>query len=449
MKVKQEQILDIDYQTIVELEILRLSGIGQNIFDILDRTTTVGGRDMLKSKFRRPSNDYEEITAIQDALKFITDNRVQWDIKGFKPIMDQVEFYYYSKADLMNSENSIGVFFEGLFFYSKSKEYRKTISSGAKNAIQLILKFYNYYTENKSGKLPIYLKNIFNELEKVFSLPPIKRILTKGESHSWRLFDLFQFDKVFREVNKVETLKLINLFYEIDVLLSKADATKELGLAFPEFIESEVAILEMHDVYHLFLKKPVENSVAFNKGRNFLFLTGPNMAGKTTFLKSSAIAVYLAHLGMGVPASSMRLTTFNTIFSSLNTSDNLSIGYSYFYSEVMRVKQAAEALRTHSKALMIFDELFKGTNVKDAFDGSALVIDGLVNWKSSVFILSSHLLEIEKKIEKYPNIFFQYFDSNIQNGKPEFNFKLKEGLSNERLGLLILRNEKIDELLKK
>ncbi len=173
------------------------------------------------------------------------------------------------------------------------------------------------------------------------------------------------------------------------------------------------------------------------------------MAGKTTFLKSSAIAVYLAHLGMGVPASSMRLTTFNTIFSSLNTSDNLSIGYSYFYSEVMRVKQAAEALRTHSKALMIFDELFKGTNVKDAFDGSVLVIDGLVNWKSSVFILSSHLLEIEKKIETYSNIFFQYFDSNIQNGKPEFNFKLKEGLSNERLGLLILKNEKIDELLKK
>ncbi len=447
--MNKEKVLSIDYQTIVELEILKPSGIGKNIFDILDRTTTIGGKDMLKSKFRRPSSDLKEIVSIQNAVKFITENRIQWDIKDFKPIIDQVEFYYYSKADIINSESSVGIFFEGLYFHVKSKLYRKTINSGAKNAIHLVLKFYDYYAKNKSGKLPGYIQNIFSELEKIFTIAPISRILKKGNNHSWNLSELFQFDRVFRDLNKMDTLRLINLFYEIDVLLSKADATKEMGLAFPEFVDSELAILEINDVYHLFLKKPVENTVAFKEGKNFLFLTGPNMAGKTTFLKSSSIAVFLAHQGMGVPATSMRLTAFGALFSSLNTSDNLSIGYSYFYSEVMRVKQAAETLKDHSKTFMVFDELFKGTNVKDAFDGSVLVIDGLVNWMSSVFILSSHLLEIEKKIEKHPNIFYQYFDSNIQDGKPEFNFKLKKGLSDERLGLLILKNENIDKLLQK
>jgi len=96
---------------------------------------------------------------------------------------------------------------------------------------------------------------------------------------------------------------------------------------------------------------------------------------------------------------------------------------------------------------MIFDELFKGTNVKDAFDGSILVIDGLMKWESSLFILSSHLLELEHTIRNYPNTFFQYFDSDVVNGKPVFSFGLREGISKERLGLLILKNEKIDKIL--
>ena len=121
--MNKEKVLSIDYQTIVELEILKPSGIGKNIFDILDRTTTVGGKDMLKSKFRRPSSDLKEIVSIQDAVKFITENRIQWDIKDFKPIIDQVEFYYYSKADIINSESSVGIFFEGLYFHVKSKLY--------------------------------------------------------------------------------------------------------------------------------------------------------------------------------------------------------------------------------------------------------------------------------------------------------------------------------------
>ncbi|MBE0653872.1 MAG: hypothetical protein IH594_08745, partial [Bacteroidales bacterium] len=127
--------------------------------------------------------------------------------------------------------------------------------------------------------------------------------------------------------------------------------------------------------------------------------------------------------------------------------DNLSKGYSYFYSEVMRVKEAARSLKKYRRTLVIFDELFRGTNVKDAFDGSLLVIKGLLNWPQSVFLLSTHLIELARELQAHELISFSYFDSEVKNGKPWFSYQLKEGISDERLGLLILKNEKIDQLL--
>ncbi len=91
--------------------------------------------------------------------------------------------------------------------------------------------------------------------------------------------------------------------------------------------------------------------------------------------------------------------------------------------------------------------MFKGTNVKDAFDGSLLIIRKLVKWRSSFFILSSHLLELGNEIKELEQVRFMCFDSKVENGKPFFNFKVKEGLSDERLGLIILKDEEVFKML--
>jgi len=96
---------------------------------------------------------------------------------------------------------------------------------------------------------------------------------------------------------------------------------------------------------------------------------------------------------------------------------------------------------------MIFDELFKGTNIKDAFDGSMLVINGLLKWDTGMFVLASHLTELAKKIDDTPSVFFRYFDSSVESGRPIFSYKIREGISDERLGLIILQNENIEKLL--
>lgn len=171
------------------------------------------------------------------------------------------------------------------------------------------------------------------------------------------------------------------------------------------------------------------------------------MAGKTTFLKASGIAVYLAHLGMGIPARSARISYFDRLLTSLNITDSIASGYSFFYSEVLRVKQLAEYLRNGEKTFSIFDELFRGTNVKDAFDASQIIISGLTRWKTSIFILSSHLWELWGHIKNNSNIRELCFESEILDGKPVFSYHLVQGVSDMRLGLTILENEKIMDLL--
>ena len=98
---------------------------------------------------------------------------------------------------------------------------------------------------------------------------------------------------------------------------------------------------------------------------------------------------------------------------------------------------------------MLIDELFKGTNVQDAMKCSAAVIKGLIKIKNSLFILSTHLYEIGDELKIYPNISFKFFETNVKGDQLEFSYQLKEGISNDRFGYLILKKEKVVDMLEK
>ena len=162
----------------------------------------------------------------------------------------------------------------------------------------------------------------------------------------------------------------------------------------------------MKALYHPLLAQAVSYDVRMDPESNFIFLTGANMAGKSTFIKSVGAALFLAHLGMGVPAESMTISLFDGILSNINVVDNLVKGESYFFNEVQRIRNTIIQISDQKKWLVLIDELFKGTNVQDAMKCSSTVIQGLIKIKTSLFILSTHLYEIGEELKTVSQYLF-------------------------------------------
>lgn len=183
---------------------------------------------------------------------------------------------------------------------------------------------------------------------------------------------------------KSNTLELIDIYSRLDAWYSMAVAVKTYGLSFPEFVEQDTALVDAKGLYHILLSKPVAYDMQMNPEHNFLFLTGANMAGKSTLIKAVGSAVFLAHVGMGVPAQNLKLTLFDGLLSNINVEDNIAKGESYFFNEVQRIRNTVEKINNGKKWLVLIDELFKGTNVQDAMKCSLTVIRGLMKIRNSL-----------------------------------------------------------------
>ena len=143
----------------------------------------------------------------------------------------------------------------------------------------------------------------------------------------------------------------------------------------------------------------------------------------------------------------MKLSLFDGILSNINVTDNIVKGESYFYNEVQRIRNTVLKINDGRKWLVLIDELFKGTNIQDAMKCSLTVIRGLIRIKQSLFILSTHLYEIGDELKSYPNISFKYFETTFTETELNFSYQLKDGISNDRLGYLILQREGVVDML--
>src|SRR5690606_36234352 len=166
-------------------------------------------------------------------------------------------------------------------------------------------------------------------------------------------------------------------------------------------------------------------------------------------MKTPSGKPYLAHLGFPVPAKSMKTTVYNGLVTTINLSDHIDRGYSHFYSEVNRIKEVAQLISDRKCMFVIFDELFRGTNVKDAYDASFLIIEAFAQIRQSSFCISTHITEVAEKLLHQDSLLFKFFDVDIVGTTPRYKYRLQDGVSHERLGMLIIKNENILELLAK
>lgn len=323
----------------------------------------------------------------------------------------------------------------GLVKYSAGHAFE--FFKGMKMIIQLL----------SGEKTPAPLVNLLAKAEKIMNKPQLAIVNDKSSAADLSLAQLLSFSSYIRYHFKQSFYELLHLYYRLDAWYGMAMAMKQFDFVFPEFIESNEPVLKAKNLYHTLLPEPVPYDVQLNKEKNFIFLTGANMAGKSTFIKAVGGAVFLAHIGMGVPASSMKISLFDGLLSNINVIDNVVKGESYFYNEVKRIKNTILKVMDKRKWLILIDEIFKGTNIQDAMKCSTVVIQGLHKVKHSLFILSTHLYEISDDLKDYKNIDFKYFETDITGDKLSFSYRLKDGVSNDRLGYLILKNEKVTELL--
>ncbi len=437
--------MEIDKTTYEDLSVFN-SEEEESIFHKLNFTRTLGGRNWLWQYFHQPFSDLKRITETQKILSLIIAHSDKWPLSiSNGTIMVMERFYETAIDDIPHSDNFVNAIGYKIFHAPDFSLTRYSVGHFADfvRGLHSLIALFDH------DECPQMLRTL---LQRAGSLLNHEVLLSLGQTRAGTPLSAIQtvyYGHYIRYRFKNAALELIDIYGRLDAWYSMAMATVNHRLSFPVFLPDDQPSIDAGSLYYILLPDPVSYNVQLNPQHNFIFLTGANMAGKSTFIRAVGAAVFLAHIGMGVPAASMRLSLFDGILSNINVTDNIAKGESYFFNEVQRIKNTIIKINDNRRWLVLIDELFKGTNVQDAMKCSLTVIRGLIKIKNSLFILSTHLYEIAEELKPYPNIAFKYFETAVREDQLEFSYQLKEGISNDRLGYLILKREKVVEMLEK
>ncbi|RYZ22842.1 MAG: DNA mismatch repair protein MutS [Chitinophagaceae bacterium] len=415
-----------------------------SVFHRLNFTRTEVGKEWLRRFFLQPHSDIGKIQGTQNILRILLERASDWPeyiTNGTVLVIDK--FLDYNLDPIPQTLNRVNSFSYRLLH---SQDY-----SMIRYSIRHFVDFYRGLRQLhgllRSAELPRQLSYYVDRIEAILREDPLSALADVKPGTVFGIRENLYFAYHLRGRYKNNTLELIDIFGRLEAWHSMARAMEHFGLRFPSFVEGAEPKLNARGLYHVLLPTPVPYDLVMDPKQNFVFLTGANMAGKSTLIKAVGASVYLAHLGMGVPAQSMELTLFDGLLSNINVADNIVRGESYFFNEVQRIKNTIVKINDGRKWLVLIDELFKGTNVQDAMKCSLAVIRGLVKMRNSLFILSTHLYEIGEELKAYPNIAFKFFETTVENDQLSFSYQLRDGVSNDRIGYVILRREKVVELL--
>ncbi|MBX9782795.1 MAG: DNA mismatch repair protein MutS [Chitinophagaceae bacterium] len=436
--------MEIDKVTYYDLSILNR----EEEYSLLHRInfcTTAGGTERLQYLLTHPLRSEQQILQTQEAITQIGSVMNQWPkeiTNGTLLVLEK--FYGYPFDKIPNSYSPVPAFLYQVFDTPDFSLVRYTVGyfidflKGISKLRQLL--------QTEFGS-PV-VSAIVAEIDKKLQASVIRHIITE-KSKKLPPAKMLRYGHYLRYEYKQEAERLMQLYHQLDAYYSMSMAVQKFNLHFPTVKECNEPNIQAKGLYHLLLQTPVAYDVTLNPQTNFIFLTGANMAGKSTFIRGVGCAVYLAHVGMGVPAQHMQLSLFDGLLSNIQVQDNIVKGESYFFNEVQRIKNTVIKITDGRKWLVLIDELFKGTNIQDAMHCSSAVIKGLLKIKNSLFILSTHLYEIGDELKVYPNISFRYFETTATDEQLQFSYQLKEGISNDRFGYLILKKEKVVEMLEK
>jgi DNA mismatch repair protein MutS len=434
---------DIDKQTNNDLELFEKIKGEKSVFSLFNYTKSVGGKKQLERIFTNPLPDIGLIENRIQTIKYYQGVTSDFDID--KECLDFIE-YYLIQQNVPNRFSISKSFLNALSYKIKPKNEYYIIQRGIRFLVVFLNDIYDYASHLEQENMPCFLKNCKQSVLDKITNTSLKIVLRFRKKNKFYPYEFGKLDYCFRKAELNNVRELLEIVYEIDAFRSIASAADKHGFTLPAFT-TEPNCYQVQGLFHPFIEEPVSNDFEIIAGKNLCFLTGPNMAGKSTFLKSLGISVYLAHIGFPVPAGYMRTSMFNGLLTTINLSDNINKGYSHFYNEVLRVKYVAERINRVGNIFVVFDELFRGTNVKDAYEASLSVISAFSRLNKCFFAISTHIIEVADKLKDNHSVFFRYFEANLVNETPRYNYKIKDGVTDERIGMYILKKEKVIETI--
>ncbi len=322
---------------------------------------------------------------------------------------------------------------------------QRVLQRGVKWVAEFVQGLGLFASPENIGDYPELLKSYSGRIRGILSTEYMAEILAH-KSKRFSSFQVEKFDHILRYRMRDGIRELLDIVYTLDVFQAVIKAKNRHGFTYARL--GEAPHITAKGLRHPLIDNPVPNDIEMGSSR-IVFVTGANMAGKSTFMKSVGIAIYLAHMGFPVPADAMHLSVFDGLFTTINVPDDLSLGYSHFYSEVKRVKSVAEKVGGDKKYVVIFDELFRGTNVKDAHDGTVAVIGAFAVIRNSFFLFSSHIIEAAESLAgTIPGMQFKAFGTTMKDDTLQYSYKMYDGISEDRFGMYIIQREGIVNLLR-
>ena len=278
------------------------------------------------------------------------------------------------------------------------------------------------------------LKGIINDLDQRNEVwVPISNALYLADYFIVRRFLLWQDRYMMRIEDWIDAVS------HFDALVSMATFRyNEPETTDAELVDADEVVYEARGLYHPFLgQQAVRNDFSISD-QHYYIITGANMAGKSTFLRSVGINYVLATCGMPVFADRLRVSLFS-LFSSMRTTDDLAHGISYFNAELLRLQQLIETCRQNSHTLIILDEILKGTNSLDKLNGSRLFLQSVLALPITG-IIATHDLALSEMQQEHPDRFHNYCFEIRLSDEITYTYRLSEGVARNQNATYLLKN---------
>ena len=356
------------------------------------------------------------------------------------PISIYIIFYFLYKRKIKNqfkianfSAKRVVVFQELLMIIEKE-------SFSSKKLIELKKALYN---KDHSASSSI------NKLYKLLDLYENRRIPVIGLLANiiflWDLQVSIKIESHLKKINS-EINTWLNVLSEIEATICFGIyAYKNKNYVYPK-ISDKKGFYNFCDIIHPLIDNEtgVKNDLFIQNRNSISIVTGANMTGKSTFLRTIGANLVLAMNGCPVPAKEFEFYPSN-IFSSMRTNDSLFEGSSYFNAEITKLKRLIDKLNNGEYQFIILDEILKGTNSVDKLNGSKLFIEKLIHNKTDLTcIIATHDIDLTKMANEYEeNITNLCFELHNFNGELTPDYKLRKGVTTTMNAIRLMREYKI------